>query len=123
MCLCCTSQNARIVLDKFQILLHSPDSIAPVGILHPIAFHLEYKKDISSLRGAGGNIDGCSDKMGCVHVVEGSSTDSCIVRCQSSHPVPDNYSYEHLRLCISTTKRDVFSVGCWIEGPSLGRWF
>lgn len=122
MCLCCTSQNARIVLDKFQILLHSPDSIAPVGILHPIAFHLEYKKDISSLRGAGGNIDG-SDKMGCVHVVEGSSTESCIVRCQSSHPVPDNYSYEHLRLCISTTKRDVFSVGCWIEGPSLGRWF
>ncbi|KAH7669798.1 Diphthine--ammonia ligase protein [Dioscorea alata] len=112
--------NARIVLDKFQILLHSPDSIAPVGVLHPIAFHLEYKTDISSLRGAGGNLDGCSDKMGCVHVVEGSSTENCIVRCQSSHLVPDNYSYEHLRLCISTTKRDVFSVGCWIEGPSLG---
>ncbi|WMV51849.1 hypothetical protein MTR67_045234 [Solanum verrucosum] len=43
--------NARIVLDEFQIVLHSPDSIAPVGILHPLAFHLENKVESISSNG------------------------------------------------------------------------
>ena len=36
-------KHARIVLDKWNIVLQSPDSFAPVGLLHPVAFHLESK--------------------------------------------------------------------------------
>lgn len=39
------------MLDEFQIVLHSPDSIAPVGILHPLAFHLENKVESISSNG------------------------------------------------------------------------
>ncbi|GFP82963.1 diphthine--ammonia ligase [Phtheirospermum japonicum] len=35
--------NARVVLDKFEVVLHSPDQIAPVGVLHPLEYHLEKK--------------------------------------------------------------------------------
>ncbi|KAJ6761596.1 protein of unknown function 71 DUF71 -CONTAINING PROTEIN [Salix koriyanagi] len=41
--------NARIVLDEFQIVLHSPGSIASVGVIHPLAFHLENKETAISL--------------------------------------------------------------------------
>eukprot|EP00897_Mesotaenium_endlicherianum_P003092 jgi/Mesen1/2810/ME000172S01960 len=40
---CPLFKNARIVLDKFDVVLHSPGSIASVGVLHPTAFHLEAK--------------------------------------------------------------------------------
>ncbi|CAM6112575.1 unnamed protein product [Calypogeia fissa] len=40
---CPLFKNAKIVLDEFTIRLHSPDTIAPVGVLHPTKFHLEYK--------------------------------------------------------------------------------
>ncbi|XLV03661.1 hypothetical protein S245_017998, partial [Arachis hypogaea] len=30
--------NARIVLDEYQVVRHFSDSIAPVGILHPLEF-------------------------------------------------------------------------------------
>ncbi len=36
-------KHARIVLDKWDIVLQSPESFAPVGLLHPVAFHLESK--------------------------------------------------------------------------------
>ncbi|BBN10589.1 diphthine-ammonia ligase [Marchantia polymorpha subsp. ruderalis] len=38
-------KNARIILDEFSIQLHSADSFAPVGVLHPLKFHLEPKSD------------------------------------------------------------------------------
>ncbi|XP_057762783.1 uncharacterized protein LOC130982728 [Arachis stenosperma] len=41
--------NARIVLDEYQVVRHFSDSIAPVGILRPLKFHLEKKVDIQSL--------------------------------------------------------------------------
>ncbi|KAL2642116.1 hypothetical protein R1flu_009703 [Riccia fluitans] len=37
--------NARIILDEFSVELHSADSIAPVGCLHPLKFHLEAKSE------------------------------------------------------------------------------
>ncbi|KAJ4887491.1 endoribonuclease [Raphanus sativus] len=40
--------NARIVLDEFEVKLHSPDSIAPVGVLHPTIFHIEKKGNADS---------------------------------------------------------------------------
>ncbi len=40
---CPMFKHACIVLDKWDIVLQSPDSFAPVGLLHPVAFHLEFK--------------------------------------------------------------------------------
>ncbi len=40
---CPMFKHARIVLDKWDIVLQSPDSFAPVGLLHAVAFHLESK--------------------------------------------------------------------------------
>ena len=34
---------ARIVLDSWELVLHSKDSVAPVGVLHATGFHLESK--------------------------------------------------------------------------------
>lgn len=42
-------QHARIVLDEFEVTLHSPDQIAPVGVLHPTKFHLEAKDSSAKL--------------------------------------------------------------------------
>lgn len=36
-------QHARIVLDDWQIVMHSPDTFAPVGVLHTVAVHTEPK--------------------------------------------------------------------------------
>lgn len=46
---CPLFKMARIVLDEFKVVMHSSDSIAPVGILHPVSFHLKYKEKTSSL--------------------------------------------------------------------------
>lgn len=40
---CPVFKHARIVLDKWDIVLQSLDPFAPVGLLHPVAFHLESK--------------------------------------------------------------------------------
>ena len=40
---CPLFKHARIVLDKWEMVSQSPDSLAPVGLLHPVAFHLEPK--------------------------------------------------------------------------------
>lgn len=40
---CPLFKHARIVLVEWDIVLQSPDSFAPVGLLHPVAFHLEPK--------------------------------------------------------------------------------
>lgn len=49
---CSLFKNARIVIKNSQIVLHSSDSIAPVGILHPLAFYLETKtRDVDPIMG------------------------------------------------------------------------
>jgi hypothetical protein len=39
----------RIVLDEFEVTLHLPDQIAPVGVLHPTKLHLEAKDSSAKL--------------------------------------------------------------------------
>ena len=41
-------KKARIVLDQWTCILHSPDIFSPVGLLQPIAFHLEAKSGTSA---------------------------------------------------------------------------
>lgn len=40
---CPLFQHARVVLDEWQPRLHSPDTFAPVGVLHPVSFHIQPK--------------------------------------------------------------------------------
>ncbi|CAN0892714.1 Diphthine--ammonia ligase [Linum grandiflorum] len=109
--------NARIVLDESQILLHSPDSIAPVGILHPSKFHLERKGDAVS--GNDSTPESHQKEGGTVIEVQGDCPEESETICQ---PVgSDTVSVEHLddRLCISrTTKDNTFSMSCWLQDSS-----
>lgn len=61
---CPLFKNFKIVMDTFDIILHSPDSIAPVGVLHPSKFHLQCKTLESSSKQPG--------LTPCVREVEGS---------------------------------------------------
>lgn len=48
---CPLFKNFKIVLDEYDIILHSSGTIAPVGVLHPLKFHLESKaSELSSLQ-------------------------------------------------------------------------
>lgn len=42
---CPLFRNARIILDGWNFVLHSPDTFAPVGVLIPSDFHLESKHE------------------------------------------------------------------------------
>ncbi|XP_072967523.1 diphthine--ammonia ligase isoform X1 [Typha angustifolia] len=112
---CPLFSNARIVLEKFEVILHSPDSIAPVGILHPLDFHLEYKKDVLS-RNCYNNAG--SEKMNYLHEVEGDFVPNYLVKCSSLDLSSDTNTTKKLDLFISTTRRDMYSIGCWIQNPS-----
>ncbi|XP_010935947.1 diphthine--ammonia ligase isoform X2 [Elaeis guineensis] len=112
---CPLFRNARIMLDKFQVILHSADSIAPVGILHPLVFHLQHKKVDSSISSCSNS---CSEKMSYMCEVQGDSVPNYMVKCQSMDLASDMYTAKKVNLCISATRRDMFSIGCWIQNPS-----
>ena len=40
---CPPFRHARVVMDEWQTRLHSPDTFAPVGVLHPVRFHTHPK--------------------------------------------------------------------------------
>ncbi|KAJ0237093.1 Diphthamide synthase [Hirschfeldia incana] len=102
--------NARIVLDEFQVVLHSPDSIAPVGVLHPTTFHLEKKGNPDS--------DSLEEKEPVlVFEVQGDGGPNTP---ESTHQ-PDNGTVEHTRNRVSlskTGKENTFSICCWLEDSS-----
>lgn len=109
--------NARIVLDKFQVILHSADSIAPVGVLHPLAYHLEHKGEVPSLSDDSTNNDDSLGKV--VHICEvGDTPQDCTLKCQSMNLASDPVITKKSDLCISTSRRDMFSVGCHIQSSS-----
>lgn len=107
-------QNARIFLDKFEVILHSPDNIAPVGFLHPLAFHLQHKMELLS----SGSCDIGSGKVGYVCEVQGDSTPDHMVQSLSACSQLGNCTTKNLNLCISRSSRDMFSIGCWIQNVS-----
>ncbi|THG16359.1 hypothetical protein TEA_019154 [Camellia sinensis var. sinensis] len=105
--------NAQIVLDEFNIVLHSSDSIAPVGILHTMAFHLESKLGTESLCDSGGSNGIFLEKMDAVCEVLGDCLQRCEVECQS---VDDLAKVTEHKLHISKTKKDnIFSISCWLQ--------
>lgn len=87
--------------------------VAPVGILHPSAFHLEYK--MSSCNTMTGSD---SVKMANVYEVEGDSIPTYGVKSHSLDLVSDLYAAADQKIHLSSTKKDTFSIGCWIQDTS-----
>ncbi|KAL9264708.1 Diphthine--ammonia ligase-like protein [Drosera capensis] len=104
---------ARIVLDKFDVVLHASNSICPVGVLHPLAFHLEFK-DIASSYSLCENH--CSAEMNSVQEVQG---DCLLSVSQANDSVDFELSMkemEGLRFRRSRSKMDgTFSFCCWLQ--------
>ncbi|PON55492.1 Diphthine--ammonia ligase [Parasponia andersonii] len=110
--------NARIVLDEFQVILHSSDSIAPAGVLHPLAFHLEHKKLRSSSPGSGETEEICLENKGSVFEVEGDCLWVCDAASQSVAEATDSITIAENKLQISRTQKDdSFSICCWLKHP------
>uniref|UniRef100_A0A0D3B9M1 Diphthine--ammonia ligase n=1 Tax=Brassica oleracea var. oleracea TaxID=109376 RepID=A0A0D3B9M1_BRAOL len=103
--------RARIVLDEFEVKLHSPDSIAPVGVLHPTVFHLEKK----------GNADSSSleEEPGLVFEVQGDGPNPPESTCQLDNGIADVVGQTRTRVNLSKTGKDnTFSICCWLEDSS-----
>ncbi|CAH8259295.1 unnamed protein product [Arabidopsis lyrata] len=104
--------NASIVLDEYQVVLHSPDSIAPVGVLHPSTFHLEKK----------GNPDSNSpeEESSLVSEVLGDGPNTSDSTRQRDNGIVDLGEHTSNRLHISKTeKHNTFSICCWLEDSSV----
>ncbi|XWS64763.1 hypothetical protein CRYUN_Cryun05aG0031400 [Craigia yunnanensis] len=115
---CTLFHNARIVLDEFQVVLHSSDSIAPVGVLHPLKFHLE-RKVSSSLSGNDKTNDLCGENMTSVFEVQGENPQEHRALCESVLEVTDLVEVSSNRLHLSKTEKDsTFSICCWLQDPS-----
>jgi diphthine-ammonia ligase len=109
------SQNARIVLDEFQTVLHSPGSIASVGVIHPLAFHLENKDTVISLDNDKAS-DSSLEKKGSVFVVQGDFPQRSQATCQSNSETTNLVEVRDDRIYISKTKKDnIFSICCWLQ--------
>ncbi|XP_065852983.1 diphthine--ammonia ligase [Euphorbia lathyris] len=108
--------NCRIVLDEFKIIRHSSDSIAPVGVIHPLALHLE-NKEKTALSSGNEKIDVlCKEKTGSVFEVEGDCSKRNETTCQPTAEISDLDEVVCDRLLISRTKKkDMFSISCWLQ--------
>lgn len=110
---CVHLQNARIILDDSEVILHSADSIASVGILHPRAFHLEQKPDSSDRIGDDSAVQ---ESSSCVYEVDEVTTHDDVGEKQALSPAVD--AYTNVDLCISKTGNNLRSMSCWIQDPS-----
>ncbi|KAK3155526.1 hypothetical protein QOZ80_2BG0204330 [Eleusine coracana subsp. coracana] len=107
--------NARIILDDSEVILHSADSIASVGILHPLAFHLEHKPDSSN---AIGNTVVAEENSSCLYEVDECIADTDVEENQTFSTIPAVDAYTNTDLCISKTGKNLRSIGCWIQDPT-----
>lgn len=113
---CPLFKNARIVLDDFQVVLHSSDPICPVGILHPVAFHLEQKWDNVS--------SGESNQSDGNNLEETDMVTEVLGDCSSMHEVTSPATeftvtltkVDNRKLHISRTKQEnIFTISCWLQ--------
>lgn len=112
-------QNARIVLEEFNVVLHSSEAIAPVGILHPLSFHLENKVESYAVSGIDQTSEISKEKVGFVFEVEEDCQKSCEVTCQAPAEVPELDEVAEHRLQISRTRSSTsFSICCWLQDSS-----
>lgn len=109
-------QNACLVLDEFDIVLHSSDSIAPVGILHPLEFHLESKLAAETLSDMERSNGLFFKNMDAVSEVLGNCLQRCEVECQSVDQSCDTYESKEHKVHISKTgMNNIVSISCWLQ--------
>ncbi|KAE9588765.1 hypothetical protein Lal_00042259 [Lupinus albus] len=112
--------NARIVLDEYEVVRHSSDSIAPVGVLHPLAFHLENKADIQSLKSQDKINEVCKHKLGSVFEVI-DNLERCDATCKPvDYSVDTIDGLEHKFIISRTNNRSTFSLCCWLQDSCNG---
>jgi len=100
------AQHARIVLDDFEVALHSPDQIAPVGVLHPTKFHLEFK-DASSAEFS-------PDLASLVFEVTDAIAPEETVMCGEEHAALESANIGDVQLTVNTSSQhDIVTMGCW----------
>ncbi|CAA7403953.1 unnamed protein product [Spirodela intermedia] len=115
---CPLFKNARIILDDFKVILHSEDSIASVGILHPVAFHLECKNgSLLSFSGESGRNEVGLNKICNVHEVKGDYL-SEMVRCPPVNSASDSLDAKKKSVYMSRTKGCTFSMASWVQNSS-----
>ncbi|XP_050224488.1 diphthine--ammonia ligase isoform X2 [Mercurialis annua] len=108
--------NCRIVLDEFKVVMHSSNSIAPVGIIHPLVFHLENKEKGALVNDNDKTNDSCQEKTGSVFEVEGDCTNRSETTSNLTVESTDFAEVKNDRLCVSKTQKDnVFSISCWLQ--------
>lgn len=117
---CPLFKYARIVLDEFQLVLHDSNSIAPVGILHPLAFHCEDKPKSDSVTDSNSNSNGsngfCLENMGSVIEVQNKCLEITKDKCPPSDVTFNLAQLENRKPRISkTTKENTFSISCWLQ--------
>lgn len=111
--------KARIVLDDFHIVLHSSDSIAPVGVLHPLNFHVESKATTISVSDSNGISILSADKLASVFEVQGDCLGRCDAKCQCLDDASALMEVPGHKLNLSKTKRkDTFTIGCSLQVSS-----
>ena len=98
-------------------MLHYLDSIPPVGIMHPSAFHLEPKlQNMASRVGNDGTFMN-SSVTDWVIEVEGNDI---IGNCKDENQLdtsPMDPNIENKRsLVISKTQNDIITIGFWLQG-------
>ncbi|XP_047170876.1 diphthine--ammonia ligase isoform X2 [Vigna umbellata] len=117
---CPLFSNARIVLDEHQVVMHSSDAIAPVGILHPLAFHLENKADVQNLKSQDNIHDICTQKLGSVYEVHDS-----LEGCEATYKPLDYRAdtmdgIEHKFNISRTNNKGTFSLSFWLQDSCNG---
>lgn len=112
-------QNARIVLDKFEVILHSSDQIAPVGVLHPLEYHLEKKSVPLPDTDNGKNNEVSAEELNLVHEVVGDVQDNLEAPSPKNVVISDLGvdTKQELRITKSK-KKNTFSITCWLQDAS-----
>uniref|UniRef100_A0A166I9H9 Diphthine--ammonia ligase n=1 Tax=Daucus carota subsp. sativus TaxID=79200 RepID=A0A166I9H9_DAUCS len=116
---CPLFKNARLLLDEYQIVLHSSDSIAPVGILHPSGFHVEQKLKGEQVNESEGynRANGVSpESVDSVYEVQGDCTQSSDADCRVTDKIFDSVTQEHRTFNISEMVNDnMHSISCSLQ--------
>ncbi|KAL8247462.1 hypothetical protein R6Q59_008678 [Mikania micrantha] len=113
---CPLFKYARIVLDEFQHVLHDSNSIAPVGILHPLAFHCEDKLQSASVSDINRTNGFCLENMGSVIEVQTESSELMEEKSQPYNLALDLAQFKTHKPHISKTKKEnTFSISCWLQ--------
>ncbi|KVI09566.1 hypothetical protein Ccrd_012047 [Cynara cardunculus var. scolymus] len=110
---------ARIVLDEFQLVLQSSNSIAPVGFLHPLAFHCEDKPKSVCVSDSNRSNGFSLENMESVIEVQNECLEIVEEKCRPSEVGFDLAELEKHRPHISKTRKEnIFSMSCWLQGSS-----